>query len=525
LFICLLIVGLHGYDVQPPVISLLQPQGITFIYPDDPPAGISLFAVHYSINKPVHGVAAGDWNFDVPTVTGDQWIHENRNVVVKPGDYVGYWIYLITSTGGHQLTDQIWHATATTPPTTPATTPATTAATTPATTPGTTPATTPGETPPSTTDHTGPTLATTTAPGDVECDQYPCLIWSDDFDFLDFTKWDHEITAGGGGNWEFQYYTNNRSNSYTRDGSLYLKPTLTEDRLGPGSVTTQTLDLWGMAPSNKCTGEAFYGCLRDGNPSNILNPVQSARIRSVHRFNFRYGRVEIMARMPRGDWIWPAIWLLPETESYGLWPASGEIDIVESRGNADLVNGGESIGNDHMGTTLHWGPYFPVNGYMKTTASKNDDYGDNLHKYTLEWDDNLISISVDDELVLNVPTPENGFWEHGDFNLPDNSNPWISSPNKNAPFDRSFYFVLNAAVGGTNGFFPDSAVNAGYPKPWNNQSPTALRDFWNAKTNWYPTWNPDVNNGEDAAMQVDYIRVWKLRPDEARMGRNRNKKQ
>ena len=66
------------------------------------------------------------------------------------------------------------------------------------------------------------------------------LIWSDEFEFLDFSKWKHEvlsnfiifiysaqITMSGGGNWEFEYYMNNRSNSYTRNSVLYIKPTLT----------------------------------------------------------------------------------------------------------------------------------------------------------------------------------------------------------------------------------------------------------------------------------------------------------
>ena len=63
-----------------------------------------------------------------------------------------------------------------------------------------------------------------------------------------------------------------------------------------------------------------------------------------------------------------------------------------------------------------------------------------------------------------------------------------------------FYFILNVAVGGQNGFFPDVPE-----KPWKNSSPTAMKDFWEAKDQWYPTWN-----GEDAAMKVNYIRAWKL---------------
>ena len=72
---------------------------------------------------------------------------------------------------------------------------------------------------------------------------------------------------------------------------------------------------------------------------------------------------------------------------------------------------------------------------------------------------------------------------------------------------------MNVAVGGTNGFFSDSHINEGYPKPWSNTSPTGPKDFWSAKNNWYPTWNPYTNNGEDAAMAINYVRVTKLKPD------------
>ena len=65
----------------------------------------------------------------------------------------------------------------------------------------------------------------------------------------------------------------------------------------------------------------------------MINPIRSARLRSVKSFSFQYGRVEIKAKLPKGDWLWPAIWMLPAHNEYGQWPASGEIDIMESRGN------------------------------------------------------------------------------------------------------------------------------------------------------------------------------------------------
>ena len=122
----------------------------------------------------------------------------------------------------------------------------------------------------------------------------------------------------------------------------------------------------------RCTNPAFYGCQRAG-VNGALNPVMSARIRTVDSFSFKYGRVEVRAKMPTGDWLWPgnffstkglfslktfyiitAIWLLPRHNAYGTWPASGEIDLVESRGNARLMQNGVNIGVEQAGSTLHW---------------------------------------------------------------------------------------------------------------------------------------------------------------------------
>ena len=70
-------------------------------------------------------------------------------------------------------------------------------------------------------------------------------------------------------------------------------------------------------------------------------------------------------------------------------------------------------------------------------------------------------------------------------------------------YSLQYYIIMNVAVGGTGGYFSDGLTNKPYPKPWSDQSATAPRDFWLAKDSWYETWH-----GEDAALQVDYIKVW-----------------
>jgi hypothetical protein len=109
-----------------------------------------------------------------------------------------------------------------------------------------------------------------------------------------------------------------------------------------------------------------------------------------------------------------------------------------------------------------------------------------------------------------VTVPEEGMWELGEFDndFPGVQNPWEGYA-KNAPFDQEFFLVMNVAVGGT-GYFPDEAQNSPAGKPWRNESPQASLDFLNAQTSWYPTWKPEEEKGELAAMKVDYVKVWAI---------------
>lgn len=140
----------------------------------------------------------------------------------------------------------------------------------------------------------------------------------------------------------------------------------------------------------RCTASGDNGCERTGNAKTIINPIQSARIKTQHSFQFKYGTVEVIARNPRGDWLWPAIWLLPATNFYGVWPVGGEIDIMESRGNPSLMEGHTNIGADHFGTTLHWGP--KTCGHSQDAWRKahfevenRNGFDSGLHTYKMDW--------------------------------------------------------------------------------------------------------------------------------------------
>lgn len=380
------------------------------------------------------------------------------------------------------------------------------------------------------------------------------LIFHDDFSTFDFSTWKHEITMGGGGNWEFEMYVNSRDNSYVRDGVLFLKPTLAEDKLGKKRVEglnpnwpDNTVDLWGTGPANQCTGNQFYGCFRTATALNPINPIQSARIRTAESFSFQYGRIEVRAALPRGKWLWPAIWMLPRDEAYGTWPASGEIDIMESRGNPpDYTNAkGQPLGCDTVGSTVHWGPAYNHDAYPLTTSthalSSSVDrpcpFSDAFHTFGMIWTPENMTFFVDDLVTMVVPLGASrdgttlwqrgsraGYWSRkmqpGDVETEGFfQDPWRGG-SESAPFDQEFFIVLNLAVGGISGgsspaaYWPDGRGG----KPWTNVVPpggaSAASMFLQAKNEWLPSWRGNASLGqtvgETASLRIDDIRVWRL---------------
>lgn len=166
-----------------------------------------------------------------------------------------------------------------------------------------------------------------------------------------------------------------------------------------------------------------------------------------------------------------AIWLMPRDNVYGGWPTSGEIDLLESRGNENLVQNGVNIGTRMIGSTLHWGPDYYNNRYEYTHFEKVDSeaFSERFHVYALDWTPDYIKFFIDGNEIGTVAPPAGGFWELGNLASTGYSNPW-EGDSKMAPFDQEFYIIINLAVGGT-AYFPDDATNPG-GKPWNNNSPT-----------------------------------------------------
>lgn len=157
----------------------------------------------------------------------------------------------------------------------------------------------------------------------------------------------------------------------------------------------------------------------------------SARINTKESFGQTYGRFEARIKLPSGQGLWPAFWLMPVSSLYGTWAASGEIDIMEA--NCANVN--------QTTCALHYGGTSPYNEYVANTNSVSDitDY----HVYAIEWKAETIDWYIDDVKVYTVSADT--WWTDG-------------SDAASAPFDKNFYIVLNLAVGGNylNGKKPSS---------------------------------------------------------------------
>lgn len=301
-------------------------------------------------------------------------------------------------------------------------------------------------------------------------------------------------------NGQFEQTTVTDENVYVQDGKLYIKPTLQDEKL------IQSNNVIDLQKQGICSSDVWINCHAVTNITNgtIVPPVKSGRINTKKGATIKYGRVEVTATLPEGDWIWPAIWLLPVKDTYGAWPKSGEIDIVEARGNNYTYAQG---GNNIVSSALHWGPNSANDAWWRTNVKRNalhTTFSKKSHTFGLEWSEKYLFTYIDTRLLQVLYTNfDEPLWKRGQFPLSDSNgtrlvDPWSQKGELSAPFDEEFYLILNVAVGGTNGWFEDGKSG----KPWVDLSPTAKLDFWNARAQWQPTWE---NNGQ---MIVSSVKMW-----------------
>lgn len=182
--------------------------------------------------------------------------------------------------------------------------------------------------------------------------------------------------------------------------------------------------------------------------------------------------------------------MMPAKDTYGAWPASGEIDIMESRGNNWTYGQG---GNNIISSALHWGPD-PANDAWWQTNNKRKilrgAYSEGFNTFGLEWSQKYLFTYINSRLLQVMYTNfDKPMWNRGGFSTstPNSTrvvNAWSQTGHDNTPFDQEFYLIINLAVGGTNGWFENGQSG----KPWIDESPNAKKDFWEARDRWFPTW-------------------------------------
>ena len=227
------------------------------------------------------------------------------------------------------------------------------------------------------------------------------LLWSDEFDGaagtpIDAKSWTCEVGGWGWGNQEHEYYTPLTDN-VSLDGNSSLAIVARQE-----------------APD---VGHCWYGKCE----------YTSARCTTQNKVEFTYGRVEARIKIPYGQGIWPAFWLLGGNIQQVGWPNSGEIDILENIGKEPTTVHGTVHGPGYSGGSSIGAPY-----------TSDEKFADDFHVYAIDWDTDAIRWYVDGEL-------------YNTFTVDDLGNrKWV--------FDHDFFIMLNVAVGGLWPGYPDDTT-------------------------------------------------------------------
>jgi beta-glucanase (GH16 family) len=227
------------------------------------------------------------------------------------------------------------------------------------------------------------------------------LVWSDEFNgpngsAVDRSKWVLETGGKAWGNEELEYYTDNHENISIHDGKLVI-----------------------TALAEKYTG-----------PDGVTRNYTSARLKTLGKFSQTYGRFEARIKIPYGQGMWPAFWMLGENIDKVGWPACGEIDIMENIGKEPSVVHGSIHGPGYIGAVGIEAPY---------TLPGKQRFADDFHIFAVEWNPESVSFYVDkDSYVRRTRADLKPGWT------------WV--------FDKPFFLILNLAVGGDWPGNPDAST-------------------------------------------------------------------
>jgi len=218
------------------------------------------------------------------------------------------------------------------------------------------------------------------------------IAWRDEFDGpeLNLKNWTFDIGGGGWGNQEWEAYTNRPENIRVEHGMLVIEARKEDELIG---------------------GREY----------------SSARVKTQGLHTWQYGRIEARIKLPYGQGIWPAFWMLGDDLARKGWPAAGEIDIMEFIGKEP----------DHIYATVHAPGYSGGSGVGSSFVTSADSLKNDFHLYAIEWEENEIRWYFDDQQYFKVTAQD----------VPDE---WV--------FDHPFFLILNLAVGGRWPGYPDETT-------------------------------------------------------------------
>ena len=218
------------------------------------------------------------------------------------------------------------------------------------------------------------------------------LVWQDEFEGTELNRenWTFDIGGNGWGNQEWEFYSDRPENVRVEEDMLVIEARKEE--------------------------ASFSG-----------RPYSSARLKTEGLHTWKYGRIEARLKLPYGQGIWPAFWMLGENLAQKGWPGAGEIDIMEFIGKEP----------DHIYVTVHSPGYSGGAGVGSSLTVPEPSLRNDFHVYAIEWEEDEIRWYFDDQEHFKI-TPE------------DVPGEWI--------FDHPFFIILNLAVGGTWPGYPNTTT-------------------------------------------------------------------
>lgn len=515
--------GIPTYEVPKAKIVVYYPKGFEVSIPHE--EGITLFAFHGKLNEEMEGLEAGTWSRDIVKKKNGRWTYNERNAKLRIGDTLYYWTYVIYNGLGYREDDGVFtvreyanHTTDAGEETKRAEHGKGGSGSSSSSISGSVANNVVGSTATSSgsVDTTCSNSDTHGGAGiiDVRTDickasssyknglQQQCanqLLFEDNFTGTQLNKdrWTVEERFATKPDQEFVLYLNVSEVLQVKNGMVRIFPELTGSHFQQHNHPLNIKHDIGP----RCTGRAnSEECVRDGSATSYLSipPFIAAQFSTKRHFSFKYGRVEIRAKLPRANWVFPQLWLQPVNEKYGADDyQSGQMRIAFSYVNDTKMH---LFGGLIVNTNSSW----RWEKLCEFPNAQQLDLGNDFHVYTLIWTEQHISVAIDNEVYCNFNPDRHGTLANlnkDELELPNSD--LLKKGSKMAPFDQEFYITLGYGIGGVNDFNED-LYHWQPEKPWENTNQRGMSTLLKAVEPNFDHW---LEFGE---LLIDYVKVYAI---------------